>query len=88
MDNSKYNVSICSPPDRERLVAAISFGGIQWAEIDQETIELRVEFYPRPDGKVWNISLANAEEALQFAKRRLQALRDPSTSLFYKNSRQ
>jgi hypothetical protein len=86
MDNAKYHVSISSPPDREKLVAEISFNNIQWAEINQEGTELRVEFYPRPDGKPWNISLADAESALQLARQRLEASRDPSTSLFFKSS--
>ena len=47
------------------------FGGFQWAEINQESEELRVEFYPRPDGKPWSIALSVAEEALKSAKARL-----------------
>jgi hypothetical protein len=29
-------ICISSPPDREKLVAEILFGDVQWAEIDQE----------------------------------------------------
>ena len=71
MGNDTFEVSICSPPDREKLVASISFDGIEWAELSQEGSELRVEFYSRPDGKAWDISLAVAEDALKRAKQRL-----------------
>lgn len=68
---TKYHVDISSPPDREKLVAEISFNNCQWAELNQEGTELQLEFYPRPDGKPWNISLQAVEEALKAAKERL-----------------
>ena len=64
-------ISISSPPDREKLVAEISFGGIQWAEINQEHETLAVEFYARPDGEPWRIEYQEAIEALEYAKKRL-----------------
>ena len=66
-----YRVSISSPPDREKLVADISFDNIQWAEINQEKSTLEIEFYPRPDGKPWIITFADAVGALQAAAKRL-----------------
>jgi hypothetical protein len=66
-----YRVCISSPPDREKLVAELFFGDVQWAEVSQEQGVLKVEFYPRPDGQPWRISLASAIEALKEAKSRL-----------------
>jgi len=71
MEDNSYCVSLCSPPDREKLVAHISFENILWAELNQEGTELRIEFYARPDSKPWNISLAEAEAAIRLAKQRL-----------------
>ena len=66
-----YEVCISSPPDRELLVAEIFFGHVQWAEINQEEGVLRVEFYPRPDGRPWIILYSEAVLALSEAKQRL-----------------
>jgi hypothetical protein len=68
---SKYRICISSPPDREKLVAEIFFGDCQWAELNQEHDEFRLEFYSRPDGQPWHISLLAVEEALKSAKERL-----------------
>ncbi len=64
-------ICISSPPDREKLVAEIFFGDVQWAEINQERDALEVEFYPRPDGEAWRIDYQDAIKALDEAKRRL-----------------
>ena len=73
MTNSttKMVVHIASPPDREKLVAMISYGSDQWAEINQETESLTLELYPRADGKPWEFSFDEAMIALQHAKSRL-----------------
>jgi hypothetical protein len=68
---TKYRICISSPPDRDKLVAEIFFGECQWAELNQESAEPQLEFYARPDGKPWNISLLAALEALKAAKERL-----------------
>ncbi len=68
---ARYEISIASPPDREKLVAEIFFGDTQWAEINQEHGALEVEFYPRPDGKPWRIDYQDVTAALDQAKRRL-----------------
>jgi hypothetical protein len=67
----KYEIGISSPPDREKLVAEISFDNIQWAEINQEREVLEVEFYSRPDGEPWRIDYQDAVKALDEAKRKL-----------------
>jgi hypothetical protein len=64
-------VDICSPPDREKLVAQISYDREQWAEVHQDTGALSLQLYPRRDGEPWEFSFAEAVAALQQAERRL-----------------
>jgi hypothetical protein len=64
-------VEIASPPDREKLVAQIMVDQEQWAEINQERVELEVEFYPRQDGKPWVVPFDAALQALEEGRRRL-----------------
>lgn len=71
--SAPWRVTVASPPDRERLVAEIFFGDVQWAEINQEQQVLEVEFYPRPDGKPWCMPLQAAMDALEDARRRFKA---------------
>ena len=66
-----WRISIASPPDREHLVAEIFFGYAQWAEINQEGNVPEIEFYPRPDGKPWRLSLEDALAAIKEARTRL-----------------
>ncbi len=66
-----YCICISSPPDRERLVAEIFFGEAQWAEISQESSELMIEFYCRPDGEKWRVDFSSATAALEEAKQQL-----------------
>jgi len=68
---SSLRVEIASPPDREKLVAQIMMDNEQWAEINQEGIELEIEFYPRQDGKPWVIPFNAALQALEEGRRRL-----------------
>jgi hypothetical protein len=67
----ELRICISSPPDRERLVAEIFLGNVQWAELNQEREDLELEFYDRPDGEPWRIDYQLAVEALNEAKRRL-----------------
>lgn len=67
----KHRIGLASPPDREKLVAEIFFGDMQWAEINQERGDLEVEFYPRTDGKPWELKYDDAVKALNQAKQRL-----------------
>ena len=69
---ASHRICISSPPDREKLVAEIFFGDMQWAEINQEHVDFEIEFYPRPDGKPWSIPYAKAVDALKEANDRLQ----------------
>jgi len=68
-----HNISISSPPDREKLVAEIFWGNDQWAEINQERENLEVEFYPRTDGSPWRINYDDALKALEQAKEKLES---------------
>ena len=68
---TKMTVDICSPPDREKLVAQISHDREQWAEIHQETGSLTLELYPRRDGKPWEFSFDETLKALRDAQKRL-----------------
>ena len=61
-------VELCSPPDRERLVAAVLVDGEQWVEINQEQGRLELEIYPRRDGSPWSIGCDEAIEALVKAR--------------------
>lgn len=67
------NLRICvsSPPDREKLVAEVFLDDVQWAEVNQEGLGLEAEFYPRPDGKPWQVDLQIALDALTEARKRL-----------------
>jgi hypothetical protein len=67
----KYRIYLSSPPDRNKLVAEIFFGDVQWAEINQERSVLEIEFYPRPDGQPWQIDFSTAIHALIEAKSKL-----------------
>jgi hypothetical protein len=69
--NHNIRITIASPPDREKLVAEIFFGNEQWAELNQEEDDLRLEIYPKQDGRPWLISLQDAVRALDEAKDRL-----------------
>jgi len=71
-------ICISSPSDRERVVAEIFFGDVQWAELNQENDSLQIEFYQRPDGKPWRIDFQLAIEALDDAKRKLTGEYDNS----------
>lgn len=66
-----WRVTVASPPDREGLVAEVFFGDVQWAEINQDSGTLEVEFYPRPDGGFWCLPLETVFAALLDAKSRL-----------------
>ena len=68
---TKMSVDIASPPDREKLVAMISFDREQWAEVQQESGSLILEIYPRQNGKPWEFSFDEALTALQHARQRL-----------------
>jgi len=67
MTNS-FTISISSPPHRKKLVADIFFGAEQWAELNQDERNLRIEFYPRRDGEFWEFSFDEVVETLSKAR--------------------
>ncbi|MFZ0565134.1 MAG: hypothetical protein WAM28_02985 [Chlamydiales bacterium] len=69
---NKYRICISSPPDRDNLIAEIFFGDNQLAEINQEKGLFEIEFYPRSDGKLWQIDLFSVINALNEAKVKLK----------------
>lgn len=71
--NTPWRICLSSPPDREKLVAEIFFGDQQWAELNQEGLELALEFYSRIDGQPWKIPYEQVVSALEEAKKKLVA---------------
>jgi hypothetical protein len=71
--SQKARVCISSPPDRKYLVAEIFFGSEQWAELSQEGDNLRLEIYPRQNGRQWSLNFQEVVESLNEAKEKLQA---------------
>src|SRR5258708_37791673 len=69
--SNRMKIDIASPPDREKLVAQLSYDSEQWAEINQESTQLTLELYPRRDGQPWEFSFDEAITRLQLARRRL-----------------
>ena len=68
---SEFHIDICSPPDREKLVAHVMYGDEQVAEINQESDDLRVELYARRSGDPWTFSYEEFLNAMRRAKERL-----------------
>ncbi len=69
--NAYIKIDLCSPPDRDELVAAIMIRGEQWAEVNRESGKLTVELYPRQDGAPWVFTFDEVIDALLAAKNRL-----------------
>ena len=67
----ELRICLSSPPDRDGLVAEIFFGNEQWAELNQESGILELEFYTKPNGEFWRVGLDEVLEALNEAKRQL-----------------
>lgn len=71
MRTDDFQIELSSPPDREKLVAAILVQHHQWVEINAEAETLTLEIFPRQDGQPWVFDLEAALDALQQAKRKL-----------------
>jgi hypothetical protein len=71
MSLEKFKIEIASPPDREKLVAMVSFENDQWAELNLEFEKMILEIYPRKDGKPWVFDFATALKVLHEAEQRL-----------------
>lgn len=68
---NNFRITIASLPDRENLVAEISYNNIQFAEISHETSELIIQFYPHPKEKYWEFSTDAILAIIEKAKKRL-----------------
>lgn len=66
-----FEIMIASLPDRERVVAELSYRNAQWAEISQETDTLLIQFYPHPRRPYWQFSYDDAIDQLMAAKKKL-----------------
>ena len=69
-----FRITVASVPDRENLVAEISYKDEQWVEISQEHGDLIVQFYSPYKGDYWEFSFNEAVEALEKAKNKLLAV--------------
>jgi hypothetical protein len=65
------NLVIGSPPDREKLVAELYDGNVQWGELQNETGRLILEVHPEPNGLFWEFSFEELMKLLQQAEREL-----------------
>ena len=65
---NKFDITIGSLPDREKLVAKIYYDNYQWVEISQETDQLIIQFYPHPKKDFWEFSYDEAITVLEKAK--------------------
>ena len=52
-----FEITVNSLPDRDNLIAEIYYKQFQFAEISQETTELKIQFYPHPQEKYWEFSI-------------------------------
>ena len=68
---NKFRITIASLPDRDNLVAEISYDGFQFAEISQETGEFMIQFYRHPKKKYWEFSYDQILKIIEKAKKRL-----------------
>ena len=69
-----FRITVASLPDRENLVAEISYKGEQWVEISQETGEFLIQFYSPDDDDYWEFSFNEAMEVLEKAKEKLLSI--------------
>ena len=68
---AKLRIELCSPPDREKLVAAIMIDFEQLAEISQESEQLTLNSTRGETALAWVLDFEEAVDALLAAKTRL-----------------
>jgi hypothetical protein len=68
---AKIALDLATPPDREKAVIQLMFGGEQIAEVNQESDALQVEIYARRDGHPWILDFDELTVALENARIRL-----------------
>ncbi len=57
MNSNKFNITIASLPNREKVVAEICYNNELWIEISQETDELNIQCYPSQKNLTGNFPL-------------------------------
>ena len=67
----KTEILIASLPDYERCVCEVWLDDELWCVLSEETGDLDVRFYGRPDGQPWKLPYADAVTLLVRAKARL-----------------
>lgn len=65
-------INVASLPDRDDLVGEIWFGDIEFAELSIRDRHLRIDIFPHPDGKTWNLSWQDLIALVERAKARLE----------------
>ena len=85
MRKENFRITVLSVPDRENLVAEISYKGRGWVEISAEVSnEFVVAFCNKDNGNYWEFPFDEAMEVLQEAKDRLAKLqRTPEQQAAY-----
>ncbi len=68
---TNFEITVAGLPDRENLVSEISYGRFQFAEISQETGELRIQFYSHPKKRYWEFPVDEILKVIEKAKQRL-----------------
>lgn len=66
-------VGLSSPADRANVVADLMVDNVQLAEVNVDSGEAVVAFYPRPDGLPWRVQVEALRHALDGALDRLGA---------------
>ncbi len=67
----EFRITVIDLPDRENLVSEIFYGSFQFAEISQETGELRIQFYSHPKKRYWEFPVDEILKVIEKAKQRL-----------------
>jgi hypothetical protein len=68
-----FSITFYIPPDRDEVVADITVSDCQLAEIRREADKRLIEFYPRPDGRPWQLDLAELQQSLESALSQLNS---------------
>ena len=69
-------ISISSPPDREKLVADILIENEQIAEINCEDNDVKIEIYPKQNGEPWVLNYQEFYKTIEQAKVKLLERQD------------
>lgn len=72
MSKKNFRITVLSVPDRENLVAEISYNGKGWVEISAEVPnEFVIAFCNKEDANYWEFPYEEALEVLEEAKKQL-----------------